>query len=93
MPNELTEYNVNAVTEGIDAIGEVTVRIQIDSEKASAPKRLSPQREQMQYRSFGGHGASTDIFVASARAYVNALNKAIEALDLHNDHNNTITKD
>ena len=93
LPNELTEYNVNAVTEGIDAIGEVTVRIQIDSEKASAPKRLSPQREQMQYRSFGGHGASTDIFVASARAYVNALNKAIEALDLHNDHNNTITKD
>ncbi|MDP6587615.1 MAG: 2-isopropylmalate synthase [Anaerolineales bacterium] len=93
LPNELTEYNVNAVTEGIDAIGEVTVRIQIDSEKVSAPKRLSPQREQMQYRSFGGHGASTDIFVASARAYVNALNKAIEALDLHTNNNDAITND
>ena len=55
--------------------------------------RLSPQREQMQYRSFGGHGASTDIFVASARAYVNALNKAIEALDLHNNNNDAITND
>ncbi len=93
LPNELTEYNVNAVTEGIDAIGEVTVRIQIDSEKVSAPKRLSPQREQMQYRSFGGHGASTDIFVASARAYVNALNKAIGALDLHTNNNDAITND
>ncbi len=80
LPNELQEYKVNAVTEGIDALGEVTVRIQIDPEQVAAPTRLSPQREQLQYRTFGGHGASTDVFVASARAYVNALNKALAAL-------------
>ncbi|HJN41620.1 MAG TPA: 2-isopropylmalate synthase [Anaerolineales bacterium] len=82
LPNELQEYKVNAVTEGIDALGEVTVRIQIDPEQVAAPTRLSPQREQLQYRTFGGHGASTDVFVASARAYVNALNKALAALGL-----------
>ena len=82
LPNELQEYKVNAVTEGIDALGEVTVRIQIDPEQVAAPTRLSPQREQLQYRTFGGHGASTDVFVASARAYVNALNKALATLGL-----------
>jgi 2-isopropylmalate synthase len=82
LPNELQEYNVNAVTEGIDALGEVTVRIQVDPEQMAAPTRLSPQRQQLQYRTFGGHGASTDVFVASARAYVNALNKALTALGL-----------
>ena len=30
-------------------------------------------------RVFGGHGADTDIIVASAKAYINALNKLIIA--------------
>ena len=30
VPNELTEFTVNTVTEGIDAIGEVTIRIESD---------------------------------------------------------------
>ncbi|MBS1251811.1 MAG: 2-isopropylmalate synthase [Anaerolineales bacterium] len=30
-------------------------------------------------RSFGGYGADTDIIVASAKAYVNALNKLVAA--------------
>jgi 2-isopropylmalate synthase len=62
VPNELIEFSVKAVTEGIDAIGEVTIRIQSDS------------------RIFTGHGASTDIIVASARAYMNALNKLVAYL-------------
>jgi 2-isopropylmalate synthase len=28
---------------------------------------------------FGGHGADTDIIVASAKAYINALNKLLTA--------------
>jgi len=59
VPNELIEFSVKAVTEGIDAIGEVTIRIRSDS------------------RVFSGRGASTDIIVASARAYMNALNKLV----------------
>ena len=90
IPNELTEYNVNSVTEGIDAIGEVTVRIKIDITKIEATKRISAHRDQIQYQYFSGHGANTDIFVASARAYVNAINQAIETLGL--ETNNTTKK-
>ena len=56
----LLEYRVEAITEGIDALGEVTVRI---------------RRDENGGRSFGGHGADTDIIVASAKAYISAINK------------------
>lgn len=55
----LIEYKVNSVTEGIDALGEVTVRV-IDGEAG---------------RSYTGFAANTDITVASAQAYVNAINR------------------
>ncbi|MCL4489554.1 MAG: 2-isopropylmalate synthase [Chloroflexi bacterium] len=61
-PNTLVEYSVHAVTEGIDALGEVTVRLQSDETEP---------------HSFGGHGADTDIIVASAKAYLAALNKLV----------------
>ncbi len=74
-PNQLIEFSVNSVTEGIDAVGEVTVRITSHIEgDTSLP--VNPQTEAPAHV-FGGHGASTDIIVASARAYMNALNKLI----------------
>lgn len=76
-PNTLVEFNVHAVTEGIDAIGEVTVRLQ--AENGSIPQRTSPQNEKTQARTFGGYGADTDIIVASAKAYLTALNKLLFA--------------
>ncbi len=66
---QLLEYRVAAITEGIDALGEVTVRI-----------RQTDGGE----RSFGGHGADTDIIVASAKAYLSALNKML-AISGHRD--------
>ncbi len=50
-------YSVNNITNGTDAQGEVTVRL----EKAG--------------RIVNGLGADTDIVIASAKAYINALNK------------------
>jgi 2-isopropylmalate synthase len=46
-------------------------------------------------RVFGGHGADTDIIVASAKAYLNALNKLIiaqtEGLEpVHANHNHGV---
>jgi len=75
IPNTLLEFNVHAVTEGIDAIGEVTVRLKADN--GSLPERTSPQNEQAHARTFGGYGADTDIIVASAKAYLAALNKLL----------------
>ena len=63
LPNELKEYRVQEVTAGIDAVGEVNVRVRRGPHIAS------------------GHGADTDILVASARAYINALNKLVDLGD------------
>ena len=59
VPNVLTEFSVKSVTEGIDAQGEVMIRVESEG------------------RSYVGRGADTDIIVASAKAYMNALNRAI----------------
>jgi len=61
VPNVLTEFAVKSVTEGIDAIGEVLIRI--ESEGVT----------------YTGRGADTDIIVASAKAYMNALNRLLAA--------------
>jgi len=77
VPNELVEFSINAVTEGIDAVGEVTIRIQeIDGDNGS--RSINPQTGRKN-RIFSGHGADTDIIVASAKAYISALNKLIGA--------------
>jgi 2-isopropylmalate synthase len=75
VPNTLLEFSVHAVTEGIDALGEVTVRIQSND----GQHKLDAQKEVDQPRTFGGHGADTDIIVASAKAYLSAVNKMLVA--------------
>ncbi len=64
VPTTLVEYSVHSVTEGIDALGEVTVRI-------------SPRDDP---RTFGGYGAESDVIVASVKAYVSALNRMLAVL-------------
>lgn len=81
-PNMLTEFVVQAVTEGIDALGEVTIRIQPDDGQPDDPVKkytTHPQTGTQTMRTYSGHGASTDIIVASARAYMSALNKMLAA--------------
>ena len=57
---ELIEYLVHAVSGGIDTLGEVTVKI----------RQPGPGS-----RIYTGHGADTDILVASAKAYLSSINK------------------
>ena len=78
IPNELTEFAIHAITEGIDALGEVTVRIQAKN----GSSRLHAHKESEKSRTFGGYGADTDIIVASAKAYLSALNKLINFKNL-----------
>jgi 2-isopropylmalate synthase len=75
VPCTLLEFNVHAITAGIDALGEVTVRIQ----GTNGHTTMDAQSEIEYTRVYGGHGADTDIIVASAKAYINALNKLIIA--------------
>jgi 2-isopropylmalate synthase len=78
VPNTLIEFSIKAVTEGIDAVGEVTIRIQPHNGENNNPA-FNPQTGAAYTRTFSGHGASTDIIVASARAYISALNKMLAA--------------
>ena len=64
VPNVLSEFHVRSVTQGIDAVGEVTIRVKKDTDQ------------------YIGHGADTDIIVASAKAYMNALNRLIALEDI-----------
>jgi 2-isopropylmalate synthase len=72
--NTLQEFVVHAVTEGIDALGEVTLRVHDETMKS-----FDAQAENDQPRTYGGYGADSDIVVASAKAYLSALNKLLVA--------------
>jgi 2-isopropylmalate synthase len=63
IPNELIEFSVKSVTEGIDAMGKVTIRLRYEG------------------KVYAGYSANTDIIVASARAYLGALNRLYAALE------------
>ena len=73
--NQLLEFTIHAITEGIDALGEVTVRI----EQINGLSSIKAQTEMVKRRTFGGYGADTDIIVASAKAYLSAINKLLVA--------------
>ncbi|RLN64881.1 hypothetical protein BBJ28_00011275, partial [Nothophytophthora sp. Chile5] len=74
-------FSVNSITDGTYALGEVTVRVQEDSEeeKSSDEKHVNAQTGVTRDRQFVGHGANTDILVASATAYINAVNRLVAA--------------
>ncbi|HEY80283.1 MAG TPA: 2-isopropylmalate synthase [Anaerolineae bacterium] len=73
--NRLVEYLVQAITEGMDANGDVTIRIEIPESRGY---KYTPQGRPRR-RLFSGRGVDTDIVVASAKAYMQALNKLIAA--------------
>jgi 2-isopropylmalate synthase len=54
------DYSLRAVSQGKDALGEVTVKVDFGQEKMVT-----------------GKGASTDVIEASARAYLNAVNRSL----------------
>jgi 2-isopropylmalate synthase len=65
-PN-LESYSIRAVTSGKEALGEATVKIKTDS---STPLTTGS-------RTFVGRGISTDIIEASAKAYIDAINRMV----------------
>ena len=74
--NNLVEFLVQAVTEGIDATGDVTIRIEVPAGSMGFTETAQgrPRR-----RLFSGRGVDTDIIVACAKAHMQALNKALAA--------------
>ena len=81
-PAPIVGATEKAITEGIDALGEVTVRI----ESNNGFTTTDAQKEIDTPRTFGGHGADTDIIVASVKAYLAALNKMLVATGKYTQH-------
>jgi 2-isopropylmalate synthase len=67
VPNELVEFSIEAITEGMDAMAKVTVRIRDGSPDCTDSRR----------RVFMGRGSDTDTVVAATRAYLFALNRLL----------------
>jgi 2-isopropylmalate synthase len=63
---KLMDYKVEAVTKGKDALAKVMVKVIFDEDKPAVM----------------GHGLSIDTMLASARAYINALNNYVHMKDL-----------
>ena len=67
----LNDYNVKAVSEGKDALAKVTCKVTFNDDN---PPMI-------------GHGLSLDTMIASARAYIGALNSYLLMKDLLNKNN------
>lgn len=70
-PVELLEFAINSVTEGIDAVAEVSVRIRDTTAAQQASTKPGIDL-------FNGYGVHTDTMVAAAEAYMGALNKLLQ---------------
>ncbi|KAI8918454.1 2-isopropylmalate synthase [Powellomyces hirtus] len=70
--NVLASYEVKAVTEGSDSLGRVVVRIHESDESAD-------DEDQQRHSKAPRQGTDEDILVASAKAYINAVNRMAEA--------------
>lgn len=76
-PAELLEYSINAVTEGIDALGEASVRIRMKSEALRENAQMGHSRAPV----FHGHAADTDVLIASTKAYLSAINRLLAVME------------
>lgn len=69
---ELMDYSMASVTEGIDALANTRVVV-----KPKGESLVENAQGSLRERTFTGTAASEDVVVASARAYLSALNKII----------------
>ena len=74
-PGALVDFTVGGVTEGHNAVGEVTMRVR---DHATAKADGTGDRAGRS-RVFSGTGVNLDIVVAAADAYVTAINKLLGA--------------
>ena len=81
-PSELVEYTINAVTEGIDALGHASVRVRA---VGSSDQRLNAQHGSGGAAILHGQAADSDVIVASTKAYLGALNRLLVTLGTYDN--------
>jgi len=97
----LRTYELKAITEGSDAMGRVVVRIsEQNDQKDNSSGNVAILGEMKEKERLGnktadvyrGEGADNDVLVASAKAYVNAINRLMSAKIRQNRLNITENK-
>lgn len=78
-PCKLAEFKVASLTSGTDAVGNVTVSIEPTGDSSAKMGRKHPETGEDRRPVYTGHGTETDILVASAVAYINAMNAMMQA--------------
>jgi len=74
----LESYQLNSVTEGIEALATTRVVIEPRSGGPNDSPSIHSQSGISGNRKFSGSGSDTDVITSSARAYVSALNKLLK---------------
>ncbi|GJJ70461.1 2-isopropylmalate synthase [Entomortierella parvispora] len=72
----LLKFDITAVGEGVDALGQVSVKIAEDS-SASSDSEDAEEQGGLSKATYHGHGTDSDIIQAATKAYVNAINRLV----------------
>jgi len=82
----LLKFDITAVGEGVDALGQVSVKIAEDTsspgssdsdENAEEAKDSESKANGISQATYHGHGADSDIIQAATKAYLNAINRLV----------------
>lgn len=76
----LLKFDISAVGEGADALGQVSVKIaeeSASSHSSDSEVEDAAKRQAMHEASFHGHGADSDIIQSATKAYLNAINRLV----------------
>ncbi|KAF9344183.1 hypothetical protein BGX26_004675, partial [Mortierella sp. AD094] len=78
----LIKFDITAVGEGVDALGQVSVKIAEDWSESGATsdndESVSDEKTNtFSQATYHGHGADSDIIQAATKAYLNALNRLV----------------
>ncbi|KAF9202686.1 hypothetical protein BGZ49_007178 [Haplosporangium sp. Z 27] len=77
----LLKFDITAVGEGVDALGQVSVKItedKSDSGVTSDSEEFQDEKtDTLNQATYHGHGADSDIIQAATKAYLNALNRLV----------------
>ncbi|KAG0260006.1 hypothetical protein DFQ27_003781 [Actinomortierella ambigua] len=78
----LLKFDITAVGEGVDALGQVSVKVAEDDSTGSESDEAKQQDENdnaFNMPTFHGHGADPDIIQAATKAYLSAINRLVNA--------------
>ncbi|KAF9337808.1 hypothetical protein BG006_002528 [Podila minutissima] len=77
----LLKFDITAVGEGVDALGQVSVKVSEEDGSAGSDAEseevVEVKNDGLNQATYHGHGADSDIIHAATKAYLNAINRLV----------------